>query len=323
MKSMLFILSLGVGLFLVGCGNESSSVSTLPAPAADEQGGEVDIPTVKKIVSSPSLHKPTHIIRFGNHYVATLLEENKLAIFDDLDLNNLHFFDPETINQNFGFPHFLAISTDGHLLISNGWENSIVEIEDLDGSGWKEFDGLPGSEFDAPHGICVDGEGWIYVGDSLNSRIVRFKNMQGASWQVFKDVDRKVAYSRQLVCKNGTVWISNSYENREGLNPGEGSNILRIDDFSSGKVQVVYADKYTNITGILPLDNILLMSRWGSYSDVVAINIESGEDFVVKNSHNDLGVPYGFFEDIDNNQIINAYFGSFDTNYGGFTILAR
>ena len=269
------------------------------------------------------MQKPTHILRFENHYVATQLENNKLAIFDDMNLKNLHFFDPETIGHHFGYPHFMAISKEGYLLISNGWGNSITKIEDLDGSGWEEFEGLSGSEFNAPHGICTDEDGWIYVGDSLNSRIVRFRDMQGASWQVFKDVDKKIAYSRQLVCKNGVVWISNSYENREGLNPGTGSNVLRIDDFSSGKVKVVYADKNTNITGILPLDNILLVSRWGQYNDVVAIDIESQKSFIVKNSHNGLGIPYGFFEDIYENQIINAYFGSFGANLGGITVLER
>ena len=323
MKSLLLSLLLGISLLFIGCGNEVGSTSTSPVPITDEQGDEKNIPVVENVVSNPGIHKPAHIIQFRNRYVSTEMENNKLAIFDDFDFKKIDYFNPRSIDKYFKFPHYLAISPNGHLLISNGWGKSIVEIEDLDGSGWKEFSGLAGSEFDAPHGICVDAEGWIYVGDSLNSRLVRFKDMQGSSWEVFKDVDKKIAYSRQLICKNGAVWISNSYENREGLNPGHGSNVLRIDDFSSGKVQVIYEDAYTNITGILPLDDILLVARWGYNSDIVAVNLDNRGIFTIKNSHNELGVPYGFFEDKDENRIINAYFGSFGENPGGFAVLKR
>ncbi len=323
MKSLLLSLSLGISLLFIGCDKGDSSNSTPPAPITDEQGNEENIPVVEKLVSNPGIHKPTHVLQFRNRYVSAQLEKNKLAIFDDLDLEKIDYFDPKTIGKSFMFPHFLAISPNGNLLISNSWGKSIVEIEDLDGSGWKEFSGPAGSEFDAPHGICVDAEGWIYVGDSLNSRLVRFKDMQGSSWQVFKDVDQKIAYSRQLVCKNGAVWISNSYENREGLNPGQGSNVLRIDNFTSGKVEIIYEDQNTNITGILPLDDILLVARWGYNSDIVSIDLESGKIFTVQNSHNELGIPYGFFEDKYENRIINAYFGSFEANPGGFAILKR
>lgn len=147
--------------------------------------------------------------------------------------------------------------------------------------------------------------------------------MQGSSWQVFKDVDHKIAYSRQLICKDGAIWVSNSYETREGLNPGQGSNVLKINDFSSGKAQIVYEDKHTNITGILPLKNTLLVARWGNKNDIVTINPKTGEVLPVKDSHNRLGIPYGFFEDKNQNQIITAYFGSFKNNLGGFVVLKR
>lgn len=303
------LLTFGLLVFVLSC-------------SPDERRNE-NVPVVEKMVSNPNVHKPTDILRFKNYYVATELQNNTLAIFDGLGLKKNHHFNPEIINKHFQAPHYLAISPNGHLLISNGWGKSIVEIEDIDGSGWKEFNGLTGSEFRAPHGICVDEDGWIYVGDSLNSRIVRFKDMQGSSWQVFKDVDRKIAYSRQLVCKNGAIWISNSYESRKGLNPGQGANVLRIDSFSSGKVQIVYQAEDTNITGILPLDDILLVARWSNYKDIVAVDLKSGKNLPVENSHNKLGVPYGFFEDKNENRIITAYFGSFDSNFGGFAVLKR
>lgn len=88
-------------------------------------------------------------------------------------------------------------------------------------------------------------------------------------------------------------------------------------------MEIIYEDENTNITGILPLDDILLVARWGYNSDIVAINLEDGEVYTVNNSHNELGVPYGFFEDKDKNRIINAYFGSFEANPGGFAVLKR
>lgn len=291
--------------------------------SSNEQQKNGIIPIIDKIISNPNLQKPTHILRFKDYYVATELKTNKLAIFDDLDLESVSHFDPKTIGKRFHSPHYMAISPQGHLLISNGWGKSIVQIEDLDGSGWKEFSGLAKDEFKAPHGICVDDKGWIYIGDSLNSRLVRFKDMEGLSWQVFKDLDRKIAYIRQLVCKNGAVWISNSYHSRPGLNPGKGSNVLRIDDFVTGKVQVVYESKHTKITGILPLDDILLVARWINFRDIEAINLRSQESVSVENSQNKLGVPYGFFEDKDENLLIAAYFGSFKANYGGLAVLKR
>ncbi|MEA3456646.1 MAG: hypothetical protein U9R26_09070 [Campylobacterota bacterium] len=66
-----------------------------------------------------------------------------------------------------------------------------------------------------------------------------------------------------------------------------------------------------------------MVAHWDYHNDIAAINLDNKEFFTIENSHNELGVPYGFFEDRDENQIINAYFGSFDTNPGGFTVLKR
>ncbi len=298
-------------------------VTPLIATNGNQEEVKDSIPIVERVVSNFDLHKPTHILKFKNHYISTELYENTLAIFDTLNLKNIRHFNPKSVGKHFSAPHYLAISPNGHLLISNGWGKGIVEIEDIDGSGWKEFNGPINNEFKAPHGICVDEDGWIYVGDSLHSRLVRFKDMQGSSWQVFKDVDYKIAYSRQLICKDGVIWVSNSYEAREGLNPGQGSNVLKINDFSTGKVQIVYEDKNTNITGILPINNTLLVARWGYNHDIVAINLKTREVLPVKGSYNRLGIPYGFFEDKSKNQIITAYFGSFENNLGGFAVLKR
>lgn len=296
--------------------------SLLSCSPGREQEPKEESSTVMKVgalIEHEELKKPTSVIRFRDHYVATELKTNKLAIFDDFLLENLRHFDPVTIGEKFQAPHFLALSPQGNLLISNGWGRSIVEIENLEGAGWKEFRGDT-LGFKAPHGICVDDQGWIYVGDSLHSRLVRFKDMDGTGWQVFEDIDKKISYSRQLVCKNGAVWISNSYEAREGLNSGQGSNVLRIDDFESGKANIVYETIHTNITGILPLDRTLLVAEWGNKQSIISVNMSTGELSDISGSKNALGIPYGLYEN-KNEQVIAAYFGSFQDNQGGLAVL--
>ncbi len=302
-------------LFIISLGISSCSTDT-------QQDEKYRTPVIEKLVSSNDLHNPTDIIKFKGHYISPELHKNRLAIFDTLNLKNVHHFDPKKIGKKFHAPHYLAISPNGHLLITNGWGKEIIEIEDINGSGWKEYSGPENSKFNAPHGICVDEEGWIYVGDSLNSRLVRFKDMQGSSWQVFKDVDNIISYSRQLICKDGAVWISNSYERRKGLNTGQGSNVLKITNFSSGKVEVMYEEKNVNISGILPLNNILLVAYWVN-NNIIAVNLKTNKITLVKGSQNKLGIPYGFFENKDTDQIITSYFGDFNTNLGGFAILKR
>ncbi len=292
-----------------------------PGCSQDKQDRQKRILTIEKVMSAPGLCSPTDILKFKNQYIATELKDNRLAIFNDLDHPKIRYFDPENIGRHFTAPHFLAISPSGSLLISNGWGKSIVEIEDIDGSGWKTFTGPSDDAFNAPHGICVDKDGWIYVGDSRNSRLVRFKDMHGSAWQVFKDIDRKIAYVRQVVCNNGSVWIANTYERIAGLNPGQGGNVLRIDDFNTGKAAVVYEDKKAHITGILPLDGRLLVGRWSRQKNVVAVDLKSGKVFSIEKSNNRLGIPYGFFEDRESHRILNAYFGSLKSNAGGLTIL--
>ena len=59
--------------------------------------------------------------------------------------------------------------------------------------------------------------------------------------RVFPDSHNQIAYIRQLTCKNNQVWISNSYESNEGLNPGTGGNILLLEDFDAGELKPRYS----------------------------------------------------------------------------------
>jgi hypothetical protein len=207
---------------------------------------------VAAIHQHPKLWNPADIVRFRGKYVASELYRNRLAIFDDLSFSGLAHFDPRAIGKRFAAPHYLSVTPQNTLLISNGWGNSIVEIADLDGGGWKEFSGI-GRRFNAPHGVCTDKSGWIYVGDSLNSRLVRFLDMEGRGFEEFSDIEKKIGYIRQMVCAEDGIWIANSYEKRKGINPGRGGNILRIRDFASGRVEDFAGNPASNITAVLPL----------------------------------------------------------------------
>lgn len=275
------------------------------------------------IAGAAALQNPADIIRFQGRYVASELYRNRLAVFDESGLDDVEYFDPADIGRRFRSPHFLAATPWGTLLISNGWGDSIVEIGDLEGGGWKEFKGAGGDELRAPHGICVDADGWIYVGDSLNSRLVRFRDMEGTGWQVFADVDDRVSYIRELVCRDGAVWAANSYENRPGLNPGRGSNVLRITDFESGKAEIVFAVDDANMTGLLPLgESRMVVGLWGAHRRIaVADENQAG---VTTFPRPPLGVPYGTFRDPETGDILVSYIGDLSdeegANKGGIAI---
>ncbi len=277
--------------------------------------------TVAEILKELAIEKPASMVKFKDHYVATELINNRLAISSDDSFSKVSFFNPRNIGKSFQSPHFLAVSPQETLLISNGWGNSIIEIEDLKGGGWKMFNGKvgKGKKFNAPHGLCVSDNGWIYVGDSLNSRIVRFRDMSGTDFEVFSDNDKLVSYSRQLVCEGDSLWVSNSYENREGLNKGNGANVLRIDDFSSGKAEVVFALEGVTFSGIAPLGKRLMVAVWAGKKSVIDVDLASGRYEPVEQSSNELGVPYGLFT--EKGRIFVTYFGDFEKNNGGIAIL--
>lgn len=262
------------------------------------------------------INNPADIIAFQGRYVATELLTNRLAIFDFPEFKGFEYFDPALIGESFQSPHYMAVSPTGGLLISSGWGSRIVQIDNLKGEGWESFSGV-GKKFSAPHGICVDKDRWIYVGDSLNSRLVRFKNMSGEGWQVFKDVDRKISYVRKLLCRDDGIWISNSYEDRPGLNPGTGSNILRVTDFESGRAEELYTIDRANITGILPLSGgRLLVGVWGNLGKVAMIDLASRELSLIPRFRDGLGIPYGFWLNEVEQVLFVTHTGALDPDDG-------
>ncbi len=260
------------------------------------------------------LVNPADVVRFKGKLVATELFTDRLAIFDSVDAAEFDYFDPSTINQSFNAPHHLAVTNQDTLLISSGWGKSIVEIRDLDGSGWKEFSGVD-KEFKAPHGICVDKDGWIYVADSLNFRIVRFRDMDGKDWQVFSDHDKKVAYVRQMICNDEGIWAANGYEKEEGHKRGSGGSVLLIRDFESGKVEKVIATHSSKITGFYPMKNYIIAALWRPVPNIRIYDRRNPENVIkLESTPADLGIPYAMYFDPVTNNLIQTYFGSLRDN---------
>lgn len=274
-------------------------------------------------IEDQRINHPSDIIKFQGRYVATQLYDHRLAVFDDLELSNFEYLEPASNDIRIKSPHFLAIAPDGGLLISDGWGRSIIKVDKLDGGNWQEFRGVD-REFRAPHGICVDRDGWIYVGDSLNSRLVRFRDMDGAGWQIFPDHDKRVSYIRELVCRDGAVLVSNSYENRPGLNTGQGSNILRITDFDSGRSEIVFEVPDANITGLQPLTSgRMLVGLWGAKRRLARVDTTAST--MTEFQRLPLGTPYGMYLDADARQVLVTHIGNLskkerNQNPGGIAV---
>ena len=223
--------------------------------------------------------------------MVTELYNNRLAILDSPTDQNPTYFDPTNIGKSFSSPHYLAVTPSNTLLITNGWGNSIVEVRDLEGNGWREFRGKT-PMFSAPHGVCVGNDEKIYVADSLNSRIVRFDDMDGNGWQVFPDIAHKVAYGRQLHCEKGQIWISNSYEDRKELNPGKGGSILLMENFESGEITTKFQKPDSNLTAVLPLENEVLIGLWGAYNQIISASTTTKVFIQLWGLDPTLGTPY-------------------------------
>jgi DNA-binding beta-propeller fold protein YncE len=76
----------------------------------------------------------------------------------------------------FNHPAAVAATADGHVLVADGYGNSLVHVFDAAGRLVHRFGG-PGSSpgrFSTPHGILVDAAGRILVADRENDRVQVF-----------------------------------------------------------------------------------------------------------------------------------------------------
>ena len=269
----------------------------------------------KPIVYSGNLQHPAQVIRLGDRYLAGELFSNELVLSESLGFENherLVLRDKKHHSViTLGSPHFIDAFDTSRALVSEGWGSNVALVEIASGEV-SRFGNAGGRGLNAPHGICFDAaSGWIYVADSLNSRLVRYRPLDTSPAEVFADHEELVSYGRQLLCEEDGLWLSNSYEDRDGLNPGNGSNVLHISNFSSGKASVVAHFPEVNMTGLVRLNkNWIVVGLWSAHNQLALVSTDGG---VVKPIQpiNDLpGPPYGLFFDEDRSELLATYIGS-------------
>ena len=188
---------------------------------------------------------PADIIEIKDQLVISELLNNQV-IFVDKQMTQIQTVIKQFNNNTFSAPHFFS-KTETALYFSEGWGNAIFSITDQSNGVNQK---LPvDKSLNAPHGLCVRN-GWLYIAEALNSRILRLNLQSPSQIEVFKDTAKTIAFGRQLLCTDEGIWVSNSYENKPGLNPGTGSNILLIRDFQSGLTEIITQFPDTNTTGI-------------------------------------------------------------------------
>jgi hypothetical protein len=267
---------------------------------------------------------PAQVIRMDGRHIAAEVYNQRLVIGNDASFSKLQHLDRQVLGSPLASPHFMHILDDDSLLVSEGWGRSVVSVSLPPAAPvLHRFNGPLGDTLRAPHGICRDAHGWIYVADSLNSRLVRFRDLQGSDWQVFPDNGQKVAYGRQLLCREDGIWLANSYEKREGLNPGRGSNVLRIRDFASGEVEQVVGFEDSNMTGLELIDGRwLLLGLWQANRLLMIDTRDTSRRWHIEPPAGMHGPPYGIFIDEQQHEVLVSYLGDIHgkKQRGGFAV---
>lgn len=206
-------------------------------------------------------------------------------------------------------PHFMVANDDG-VFVSEGRGTEVSFFpHDISKPG-RSIELSLDKPMQRPHGVCIDDDNWLYVADSVNSRLIRTHLIDGKT-EIFADVDRKIAYGRQLLCRDDGIWVANSYEKAFKLNPGNGGNVLRITDFSSGQVETIVSFPKNNTTGIEVInDRLLLIGRWSGARDIVMFDLlEQQLIGTLFTSTVDLDAPYGMYLDEEKRHLYVAFLG--------------
>jgi hypothetical protein len=270
----------------------------------------------KPILYSGMLEHPAQVIRLGDMYLAGELFSNELVLsespgFETYERPVLRDKKHHSV-VTLGSPHFLEVFDTNRILVSEGWGSNVALVE-IDSGEVTRFGDIGGRGFNAPHGICFDASsGWVYVADSLHSRLVRYRPSDTNPAEVFADHQKLVSYGRQLLCEEDGLWLSNSYENRDGLNPGKGSNVLHISDFASGKASVIAQFPEVNMTGLVRLNqNWIVVGLWSARNQLALVSSDGSSVVKAIQPINDLpGPPYGLFFDKDRSELLATYIGS-------------
>jgi hypothetical protein len=272
-----------------------------------------------------NLVHPAHVVYKDGYYLAAELFSKRVAISQNIGFEGLEYAeDKEGKTVQLASPHFIFPITHHRLLVSEGW-GSEVALLDWHAHELEQFEGDKEPGFKAPHGVCYEPvSGWVYVADSVHSRLVRYQLEDKSVFEVFSDVDRKVAYGRQLLCDESGLWLSNSYEGRPGMNSGNGSNLLRITDFSSGKVDEIASFPGTNMTGVAELgERWLVIGLWGGYEQLVLVDKKGkAESVYLENSTGLKGPPYGLDYDRSSGRLLVSHIGDIDkaSDEGGLVV---
>ncbi len=266
---------------------------------------------------------PADIIEFKGSFWITELLSNQI-IESDLSLSKtLKNVSHPSPKKNFSSPHYLA-TDDNSLFISGGWGRSIYAF-DQSLKNFKEFTHTDDSDIfklNAPHGVCRQDD-WLYIADSLNSRLIRIDINSSDKIEVFADHDKLIAYGRQLLCEKDSVWLSNSYEKREGLNIGNGANVLKISDFDSGKAEIITEFPNTNITGIyLHQQRYLITAQWHTNSISIFDTKQKEHYGYIELPQPYAGVPYSIFFSEQTKRIYITFIGDIynKQNKGGIAV---
>ena len=267
-------------------------------------------------VYSGALTHPAQVIRIGDDYLGGELFSNNIVLskspgFDPHQRPALREKDQEKA-LTLGSPHFFEVLGPGRVLVSEGWGSNIALI-DFGTGEVNRFGDSQGRGLNSPHGICHDADtGWVYVADSLHSRLVRYRPGDSGPAEVFADHKKLVSYGRQLLCDEDGLWLSNSYEDREGLNPGEGSNVLHINDFTSGEATVIASFPEVNMTGLARLNRQwLVVGLWGAHNQLVLVSSDGSSAVIPIDPIAALpGPPYGLFFDPEHSELLATYIGS-------------
>ena len=266
---------------------------------------------------------PADIIEFNGTFWVTELLSSKV-IQTNFDMSRAqHSLRHPNPKKKFSSPHHLA-ADENTLFFSGGWGSSIYSFNRSlsEFSEIKNKNSSKKSGLNAPHGICRQGK-WLYIADSLNSRLLRIDVNSPTNSEVFTDHNQLISYGRQIICTDNDIWVSNSYEKREGLNVGKGSNVLKISDFSSGKAEIVTKFPNTNITGIyLHNDRFLFTAQWHANS-ISIFDIKTQKTINhLQLPPSSAGVPYGMFFSNNTNRLYISFIGDIygKKNKGGIAV---
>jgi hypothetical protein len=278
-------------VLLSACSEQESAIPQLTLVAEYKQG----------------LEFPTQLILSNGVAWVAQLHATALLVFEDFP--NMESKRELASDSAIESPHFMVANEHGvYVSEGRGAEVSFFP-HDLNRPG-KALALELNIPMHRPHGVCIDNDNWLYIADSVNSRLIR-TNLDRAVTEVFADVDKKIAYGRQLLCRDDGVWIANSYEKAFKLNQGNGGNVLRISDFSSGRLDTVVSFPHNNTTGIEIInDRLLLIGRWSGARDIVMFDLlEQQLIGTLFTSTPELDAPYGMYLDTKNRYLYVAFLG--------------